>query len=233
MDAWLSGACFSEPVVRLYTMPVSITLGYRQKPEEEVLPKACELFGVQLSRRISGGKALLHDLGLTWSIALPRKSLPGPVKESFRSLCEPVLAGLQEFCPELTLGCLGAQNSGLKACMLEQGESEAFLLHGKKVAGAAQRRTRDMILQHGEIRISSGSLARPWELFVGLDSRDGADIWNSRTTSLGLSVEEIPGIKEAILHRIGQRFGTLRTLFPTAEDQARIEEFKSALTVSF
>ncbi|HEX9371094.1 MAG TPA: hypothetical protein VF897_08810, partial [Roseiflexaceae bacterium] len=58
----------TRPTLRLYRWrPACLSLG-RFQPSDEVDRAACALMGVDVVRRPSGGRALLHDAELTYAV---------------------------------------------------------------------------------------------------------------------------------------------------------------------
>ena len=60
------------PVLRLYSFsPPAITIGYHQDAERVIDMSAASADGLDVVRRITGGRALLHDGELTYSVTAP------------------------------------------------------------------------------------------------------------------------------------------------------------------
>ncbi|OAT86349.1 lipoate--protein ligase family protein [Desulfotomaculum copahuensis] len=84
------------PTLRFYRWdPPTLSLGYFQEPEREVNREACRRLGVGLVRRPTGGRAVLHDDEVTYSVVIAQKYLPGSVVETYRVLSGGLLAGLR------------------------------------------------------------------------------------------------------------------------------------------
>lgn len=149
----------SPPTLRLYEWtPPTISLGYFQRyaEYESLPPPAGELPAV---RRLTGGGAILHDQELTYSLALPldhRLLGEGPNH-------------LYELFHEAVTACLAAIGAAVAACGVtdDSGPTRGpffcfarrhcydLLLLDRKIAGSAQRRTRDAVLQHGSVILSN------------------------------------------------------------------------------
>src|SRR5579864_5452205 len=87
----------APPTLRFYRwMPACLSLGYFQ-PEELVDVEACRRFGVDVVRRPTGGRAILHDRELTYSMSLPLSVLGEEhgVIESYRRLSLALIEGLR------------------------------------------------------------------------------------------------------------------------------------------
>ena len=60
------------PVIRLYEWKTpTLSIGYFQKMEKEIDIHKVEEYGYQLVRRKTGGRGVLHDKELTYSLVLP------------------------------------------------------------------------------------------------------------------------------------------------------------------
>src|SRR5213594_257691 len=85
------------PVVRFYTwQPATLSLGVNQ-PLGEVSAEECARRGFDLVRRMTGGRAVLHQHELTYSVAA-RESDPrvsGGVIESYRKISVALVEGLR------------------------------------------------------------------------------------------------------------------------------------------
>ncbi|MDF2929271.1 MAG: biotin/lipoate protein ligase [Anaerospora sp.] len=147
------------PTLRFYTwQPAALSIGYFQKIREEVQLEACRSQGIDLVRRITGGRAVLHDQELTYS-AVVREDipvLPPTLLGSYRYLSQGLLAGLnkQGVAAEMTLpGAAFGQSSRLPkngACFDAPSFYE-ITVDRKKLIGSAQVRKNGTLLQHGSI----------------------------------------------------------------------------------
>lgn len=148
------------PTLRLYQWnPPTISLGYFQPyADYESLPPPAGTLPVV--RRLTGGGAILHDLELTYSLTLP----------SGHQLIGQGANRLYELAHDAVIACLGSLGlqaagyglqpaaRGLKpeACRepffcFERRHCYDVLIGQDKIAGSAQRRRRDALLQHGSI----------------------------------------------------------------------------------
>lgn len=152
----------SPPTLRFYAWsPPCLSLG-RNQPLAEVDLAACRAHGVDVVRRPTGGRAILHTDELTYSVTLlqsdPRAT--GDVVDSYRRLSEGLMAGL------LSLGVGAAQvtgqhNAGLPPTPVcfEMPSKYEIAVGGRKLVGSAQWRARGGVLQHGSLPLH-GDLAR-------------------------------------------------------------------------
>src|SRR5436305_7545112 len=93
------------PVVRFYTWrPATLSLGVNQ-PVGEVDREEIERRGFGLVRRLTGGRAVLHQHELTYSV-IARENDPrvsGGVIESYRKISAALVAGLRSLGVEANL----------------------------------------------------------------------------------------------------------------------------------
>ncbi len=149
----------SQPTLRLYQWdPPTISLGYFQ-PYSDYEALESPAGDLDVVRRQTGGGAILHDLELTYSLALPvNHSLLGDgAGHLYEHAHDAVIACLRkldiagEYCG--TTDDSGAAK-GPFFCFERRHRYDVVLESGK-ITGSAQRRTRDAILQHGSIILGS------------------------------------------------------------------------------
>jgi len=160
MTSVVEGA--SPPTLRFYAWsPPCLSLG-RSQSASEVDSSACRAAGIDLVRRPTGGRAILHTDELTYSVALlqddPRAA--GGVMASYRRLSEGLLAGLR------ALGAEVGQATGqrkpaaeLTPVCFETPSDYEITVGGRKLVGSAQWRGRGGVLQHGSLPLY-GDLGR-------------------------------------------------------------------------
>src|SRR5690606_36362580 len=65
----------AAPTLRFYGWdPPAISVGYFQNAEREVDTAACKSVGVDVVRRPTGGRAVLHDVEVTYSLIMPEQN---------------------------------------------------------------------------------------------------------------------------------------------------------------
>ena len=142
------------PIFRLYSWEKnSFTIGRFQKLDEL---KNIEQFGSNYAKRLTGGGLLLHGNDISYSIVIPIKLLGTKnVKESYEYICSFIL----NFYKKLGLHVEYAKdiNKELSKSFFCQEGFEAYdmICQGKKLGGNAQKRTKDLIFQHGSIPLKS------------------------------------------------------------------------------
>lgn len=174
----------------------TLSIGYHQRVKEVADLNFLNVKGIPLVRRITGGKAVLHDDEITYSFSssnplfIENKS----VMESFSLIASALVEGLK------ILG-IPAYLSSRKKERLYRTNLPCFsyptgneiLVQEKKLIGSAQKRTKDSLLQHGSIPItmdittlSKATLTSPENLNGNiitlkelLENTDFAEITNS------------------------------------------------------
>lgn len=147
------GAGSVPPTLRLYRWsPPAVSIGYFQPLSEHVDLAACRALGLDVVRRPTGGRAVLHDKEITYSITLSQRILPGGVAATYRLLSTAVLHALAGFglAAELARPAVRLGRTAGSACFDAPARYE-LVVDGRKVAGSAQMRRGGVILQHGSL----------------------------------------------------------------------------------
>lgn len=165
-----------EAVLRLYSWnPYAISLGYHQK-EEGIDRERAAADGIEIVRRPTGGRAVLHSDELTYAAVfrVPDQTPIGAVHDEIVDL---LLRGIR------TLGLTDGEAAVTEptgrhtreeyttdgpsrwACFASTSRHEATF-EGKKFIGSAQRRFGNVVLQHGSILLSDDH-ARIADYLVG------------------------------------------------------------------
>lgn len=142
----------TEPVFRLYGWsPACVSLGRNQK-DDFLDYEELNSLGLDVVRRLTGGRALLHDNEITYSVICPASYLPhgGNVAGSYKDICQILINKFAEIGIELTLGAEKGVHTKFDYCMLVSTGAD-LCWNGKKLIGSAQFRKEGYILQHGSI----------------------------------------------------------------------------------
>jgi lipoate-protein ligase A len=138
-----------RPALRLYTWAgPTLSLG-RFQPDTDVDRAACERLGVEVVRRPTGGKALLHGGDLTYAVALVEPPGRGTsIDAMYRTIARPLIAALAS----LGVDAAVARHEGPGGAVCFATQQGADLRVGeRKVCGSAQVRRDGLVLQHGSI----------------------------------------------------------------------------------
>ncbi len=150
----------SPPVVRFYRWsPPGLSLGYNQEFTKEVDREACNLRGVDVVRRLTGGRAILHDDELTYSIIVRKDDgiLPEGILESYKVISKGIIKGLKNTGLNAELKAIerGKKSpKGFSAACFDAPSWYEVIVGNKKLVGSAQTRQKGVILQHGSIPFS-------------------------------------------------------------------------------
>ncbi|HEX9069644.1 MAG TPA: lipoate--protein ligase family protein [Ktedonobacterales bacterium] len=163
MEAVAAGA--SPPVLRCYQWaPPCLSLGKRQ-PIGTVDLAACQVDGVHIVRRATGGGAILHTDELTYSVAIapddPRAA--APMLDAYRRISQGLVAALASLglTAEMNPFVAGGPQVSSAACF-EAPSAYEITVSGMKLIGSAQARPAGRVLQHGSIPLHGdiGRIAR-------------------------------------------------------------------------
>src|SRR5438552_6856068 len=147
----------APPTLRFYEWaPPCLSLGYFQ-PFEVVDLAGCRRLGVEVVRRPTGGRAILHDRELTYSVALPLRLLgdDGAVLPSYHRVSLALERGLHRLGAPVVLAPESAAHADPAhgPVCFDRPSAHEILLHGRKLVGSAQVRRAGALLQHGSIVI--------------------------------------------------------------------------------
>lgn len=141
-----------EPIFRLYGWnPPCISLGRNQK--EEFLDRDfLQSHNIDVVRRLTGGRALLHDNEITYSYICPVSYLKNGehVVSSYREISQILIDKFEKLGIGLSFGDSKPVKTGFDYCMLISTGAD-LCYGGRKLIGSAQCRKNGYILQHGSI----------------------------------------------------------------------------------
>jgi lipoyl(octanoyl) transferase len=150
----------SAPTVRFYGWnPPTLSIGYFQKAIQEINMEQVAKEGLGFVRRPTGGRAVLHDKELTYSMIVREDypGIPSSVTEAYRVLSEGLLLGFRKLGLDAQMVQLATEEDqkqyatlGSAACFDSPSWYE-LVVEGRKVAGSAQVRHKGVVLQHGSI----------------------------------------------------------------------------------
>lgn len=141
-----------EPIFRLYGWnPPCVSLGRNQNDSflnREFLKKN----NIDVVRRLTGGRALLHDNEITYSFICPISYLENGehVVSSYKEISQILIDKFKKLGIELSFGSEKPVKTGFDYCMLISTGAD-LCYQGKKLIGSAQCRKNGYILQHGSI----------------------------------------------------------------------------------
>lgn len=185
IDRWLleQHQLGHPPTLRFYTWsPPAISLGYHQRQYPEYWQHLTwQGQKLDLVRRPTGGRAVLHQGDLTYAVVT--SGLMGSRLQVYEKICEFLIQGWRSLGVELHYGTEGRGYIHNPNCFGTATSADLVLPDGVKLIGSAQLRRSGAILQHGSIRLQPDA-----ELF---DRVFGAEFFTTVQLSQSLSVEKI------------------------------------------
>jgi len=131
----------------------TVSLGYSQRAEQVVDLEFCRQNDIDIVRRMTGGKLVLHHREVTYCVCSSDVELFSPkLMDSYRSISEALMCGLKR----MGIACSLAEETpafyvrGRLPCFSHPAQNE-IEVEGKKIVGSAQKRTKSRFIQHGSI----------------------------------------------------------------------------------
>ncbi|MBI4948958.1 MAG: lipoate--protein ligase family protein [Deltaproteobacteria bacterium] len=187
------------PALRIYGWKVpTISIGFLQD--------ASVFFasGLPVVRRLTGGRAVLHDMEVTYSIAAPSNHplFSNGITSAYSVISGAIVEALNDIgVPAYLSPHRGhsAMEKAAAACFNSPSRHEV-LVDGRKLAGSSQRRLRNSFLQHGSI-------------LFGVDEVLLVSVFGPKTIEKMAWVggvkdadADMEGFKRFLIGRMGQRF---------------------------
>jgi len=131
----------------------TISLGYSQSVAKVVDVEYCQNHGIDIVRRMTGGKLVLHQNEVTYSVCSSDKETFTPtLLESYQLISEALMKGLEKMGLEPFLADAPPDSyvRGNLPCFSYPAQNE-IEVNGKKIVGSAQKRIGSKFIQHGSI----------------------------------------------------------------------------------
>lgn len=140
------------PTLRfLRFQPAAITIG-RFQDESEIDMDACAAHGVEVARRPTGGKAILHLDDFTYSLVMPASAhLPAGTLEAYELLSRGIVRAIGILGLEAQMKSNGDSSYKAGAACFAATTGADLRYKGRKLCGSAQVRSSGSVLQHGSI----------------------------------------------------------------------------------
>jgi lipoate---protein ligase len=156
IDKWLLEQHLAgnyPPILRFYTWSSpTISLGYHQKNYPEHWQKLTwQGKKLELVKRPTGGRAVLHQGDLTYAVVISKAS--NNRMQAYQEICEFLIAGWKNLGVDLHYGTAGRGYIHNPNCFGTATVADLVTADGCKLIGSAQLRKGDAILQHGSIRL--------------------------------------------------------------------------------
>ena len=159
------------PTIRFYQWsPPAVSLGYFQDLKKEIDVDVCRNLGIDIVRRPTGGKAVLHDKELTYSFIIKEDHplVNNSILETYKKISGGMIRGLSYIGVTAKLVPLREKfksdslpkreksethHSDFKSICFSVPSQYEVQVEGKKIVGSAQVRKREIVLQHGSLLI--------------------------------------------------------------------------------
>jgi lipoate-protein ligase A len=155
----------SRPVLRFYSWRTpTLSLGYFQKYKTIVQEPFCVDNNIDVVRRLTGGRAVLHHEEVTYAVvaSLEHGTFQAhSLRETYQLIAQALNLGLQQlgFQGSSVISETSAHSSTSRSAQCFVSASRYEISSGqKKMIGSAQKRSRDRFLQHGSILLDFDSL---------------------------------------------------------------------------
>ncbi|MGK5092060.1 lipoate--protein ligase family protein [Deltaproteobacteria bacterium TL4] len=146
----------NPPTFRLYTWNrLTLSIGKNQNLDDDIDGDWCQANGIEIIRRATGGKAVLHGKDLTYALIGDTRDprFSGGIMNTYKFISQ----GFVDFFEALGLApqiqpYSPRPSQATPVCFARPSAFE-LLIDGKKIIGSAQRQTANAFLQHGTIPI--------------------------------------------------------------------------------
>lgn len=143
------------PTLRFFGWyPSAVSIGYFQELKNGINFNRCRSSGVDIVRRMTGGKAVYHRDEITYSLTAgsSEKLFPDDILRTYKiiSLCLAHGLSLLGINAHLAISAFNKRPEATSCCFSVPSGNE-LLVGGKKICGSAQIRTHGGFLQHGSM----------------------------------------------------------------------------------
>jgi lipoate-protein ligase A len=148
---------------------------------------------IDVVRRPTGGRAILHDHEVTYSVTAPVQDA-APLRETYARINRILLDGLGRLGIDVELASprQRAPAPSMRPCFETPGEGE-LVARGRKLVGSAQWRDEGALLQHGSILVDDDQTSIP--LFAAAGAGAQADSMQ-RPSTLNALLGRSPDVAE-------------------------------------
>jgi len=148
-----------QPTIRFYgSIPAAVSIGYFQDAARELNIEKCRGAGIDIARRITGGRAVFHFHEITYSVAAGEheKMFPADIAGTYKIISQCVARGLSALGINASLAEDGRARTKeeISPCCFSSPSKNELLVNGRKICGSAQVRRRGGFLQHGLLLMS-------------------------------------------------------------------------------
>nr|WP_222597816.1 biotin/lipoate A/B protein ligase family protein [Euhalothece natronophila] len=156
IDSWLLQQVqqgIHPPTLRFYTwQPPAISLGYHQKRFPDHWQNLVQEGTLELVRRPTGGRAVLHQGDLTYAVVI--SGATGKRLQIYEEVCQFLIVGWQQLGISLHYGKEGRGYRDVANCFETATGADLVTSYGEKLIGSAQLRRGETLLQHGSMQLN-------------------------------------------------------------------------------
>jgi len=130
----------------------ALSVGYFQDIRREIDVEACSRAQLDIVRRPTGGKAVLHEDDLTYAVISGEGDplFPPDILGTYRVIGRCLSRGFAEIGVDVRMAMAGRNGRGDASCFASPSRYE-LLVQGRKICGSAQVRSQGCFLQHGSV----------------------------------------------------------------------------------
>jgi lipoate-protein ligase A len=156
IDDFLFRSLSSEPqtFLRFYSWErPTVSLGYSQDIRKVVDLEYCQNQGIDIVRRMTGGKLVLHHKEVTYSLCSSDKdTFTSTLADSYRLISQALMRGFEKMGLKSHLADAppDSYTRGNLPCFSYPARDE-IEVEGRKIVGSAQKRASSKFIQHGSI----------------------------------------------------------------------------------
>ncbi len=147
----------TPPTLRFYGWrPTAVSLGYFQNIEQECNLEGCRSSAVDVVRRPTGGKAVLHEDDLSYALVArsDERPFPSDIQGAYRMIGRCLQEGLRRLGIDARpVEDDRPRSEEIPASCFARPARDELLIGGRKICGSAQARSRGAFLQHGSLLI--------------------------------------------------------------------------------
>ncbi len=219
------------PTLRLYAwQPFCLSIGVGQRAHDAD-PDRLRAAGIDLIRRPTGGRAVLHADEVTYSLTLPagHPLAAGNILDSYRRISAGLIAALERLGAAVEPRPLDARpDQPPSPVCFEVASDYEITARGRKLIGSAQMRRAGAVLQHGSLPLSGdpgaiGALLRYPDEAARAAAQSAVRAHATTLTDVLGSAPSVGAVQAALIAGFTETFDvtlTPGTLSPAERDQA-------------
>lgn len=202
VDSWLFHQCrrgHHPPTLRFYTwFPVTLSLGYFQKRWPPHWSKTTwKGRKLELVRRPSGGRGVLHHGDLTYSLTCPMTGYTH--SEAYVLLCDFLIQGWSDLGLDLEFGSTGRGYHHEANCFRLATSADLVDGNGEKFIGSAQLWRGETVLQHGSMALNPDINLQNLVFGASSSLHHTPRLWKNELTTFKIVIETLKTAAQSAL----------------------------------